>query len=125
MAKLQLITDQIYLAKSMRGGKAGRGVFAKNDIANNTIFHIDPIVWCKIDELNDYIYQTDKNQGEKPFVALGLSSLINCSTKNDNCVWTTNVKQQMIIFKAIKDIKANEELLHDYRYLEYDADWMD
>ena len=56
-------------------------------------------------------------------VALGLGSLFNHSTLHQNVGWTRDLTGQCIVYKALRDIKAGEELCINYGKLWFvDAD---
>jgi hypothetical protein len=56
-------------------------------------------------------------------VALGLGSLFNHSTLDQNVGWNRDVKAQCIVYRALRDIKAGEELCINYGRLWFaDAD---
>ncbi|KAL2037427.1 hypothetical protein N7G274_009912 [Stereocaulon virgatum] len=56
-------------------------------------------------------------------VALGLGSLFKHSTLDQNVEWKRDVKDQCIVYRALRDIKAGEELCIDYGRLWFaDAD---
>ena len=47
-------------------------------------------------------------------VALGLGSLFNHSSLNQNVGWSRDVAGQCIVYRALRDIKAGEELCINY-----------
>lgn len=56
-------------------------------------------------------------------VALGLGSLFNHSSLQQNVGWSRDVNGQCIVYKALRDIKAGEELCINYGKLWFvDAD---
>ena len=56
-------------------------------------------------------------------VALGLGSLFNHSLLHQNVGWSRDVTGQCIVYKALRDIKAGEELCISYGKLWFvDAD---
>ena len=56
-------------------------------------------------------------------VALGLGSLFNHSTLNSNVGWIRDLSHQMIVYRALKDVSAGEELCINYGKLWFaDAD---
>lgn len=56
-------------------------------------------------------------------VALGLGSLFNHSTYDQNVSWNRDVEGQHIVYRALRDISAGEELCINYGKLWFaDAD---
>ena len=56
-------------------------------------------------------------------VALGLGSLFNHSTLHQNVGWSRDLTGQCIVYKALRDIRAGEELCINYGKLWFvDAD---
>ena len=53
-------------------------------------------------------------------VALGLGSLFNHSTLEQNVAWSKDLASQCIIYRALRDIKAGEELCINYGRLWFD-----
>lgn len=53
-------------------------------------------------------------------VALGLGSLFNHSTLDQNVAWSKDLASQCIIYRALRDIKAREELCINYGRLWFD-----
>ena len=113
---------------------SGRGVFASVDIKKDEIIEIAPIL---ILEFSDFITQRVSRSDamksraiidtkwNKLFeyyfwmddyvaLALGYGSLYNHS-KDPNCQYELNRKEETITFTAIKDIKKDEEILFNYK----------
>jgi len=100
----------------------GVGVFAKKSIKKNEVLEEDPFIvlkgnWHKLPSLlQAYIYGWTKDLPDKKSKAalvFGSGALYNSSPK-PNADWQTNVKRNRFIFFAIKDIKAEEEIMIDY-----------
>lgn len=47
-------------------------------------------------------------------LALGLGSMFNHSTKQQNVGWIRNTETEVIVYTALRDIKAGEELCISY-----------
>lgn len=100
-----------------------RGVFAIANIKKGEVIEISP-AWVlpfkdkklvdKTMVLDYYFYWGPKNQ---PAIALGYGSLYNHSY-TPNAEYEQKVKQQLFIFRAIKDIKRGEEITTNYN-----GDW--
>lgn len=97
----------------------GRGVFAaKNFSAGENIEECPAIVVCKktCEKLNgtelDCYFYAWRNQDEGALL-LGYGWLYNHSYK-PNAVYIRNFKHKVMIYKAIKDIPAGEEICVNY-----------
>ena len=102
----------------------GRGVFTNTDIQKNTVIEISPvIVMNKVERklldqtlLHDYIFEW----GDDPkgcCMALGYIPLYNHSYRS-NCEYEMDYEQEIISVKAVRFIKAGEEL-----FINYNGDW--
>lgn len=94
--------------------KKGRGVFAKEDIAEGVIIERVPILLVTWDEIADseladyaFVYNT-----KKAAVALGYGSMYNHSY-NPNARYD-DVGRKAKVFSAIRDIKKGEEITVNY-----------
>jgi uncharacterized protein len=116
MTDITLLNQHPYLSIKMTEDK-GRGVFARKDIKKDTKFLIDPIIFVTAKEATNYVFEHNK----KVFISLGMGSLINHSSTNQNCFWTADIspKVRTITFISCEDIKKGEELLHDYSWESY------
>jgi SET domain-containing protein len=47
-------------------------------------------------------------------LALGLGSMFNHSTRDQNVGWTRNTETDVIVYTALRDIKAGQELCISY-----------
>ncbi len=104
--------------------KKGRGVFTSESIEENTVVEISPVIVMRKEErklldqtlLHDYIFEWghDKNQC---CVALGYVSLYNHSY-HSNCEYMMDYEAELITVKAVRFIKAGEEL-----FINYNGDW--
>lgn len=47
-------------------------------------------------------------------MVLGLGSLFNHSRRDQNVSWTRDLENEMIVYRALRDIAANEELCISY-----------
>ena len=107
------MTANVIVKESKRGG---RGVFARKAIPKGTLFLQDPIIYVTEKDCPNYIYADH----DKIFIGCGPSSLINHSELHENVYWVsdffTNEKLPVIKFYALRDIKAGEELLHNYQW---------
>ncbi|KAJ9612063.1 hypothetical protein H2200_003658 [Cladophialophora chaetospira] len=118
----------------------GRGVFATKEISRGTIVEISPVLIFTEDEvekhtrhttLQHYTYPYSTHQRVAYFepesfwpsesgrsmtqaLALGLGSMFNHSTHDQNVGWLRNTETDVIIYTALRDIKAGEELCISY-----------
>jgi SET domain-containing protein len=102
----------------------GRGVFTREPIEKDTVIEISPVIVMTREErklldqtlLHDYIFEWgDKNQ--QCCMALGYVAVYNHSYKS-NCEYEMNFEKQVISIKAMRYIKAGEEL-----FINYNGDW--
>lgn len=103
----------------------GRGVIALEDIKKDEIIEYCPVVFLSdeeakfFDEQNTtlkfyYLYQYAL---PKRSLMLGYGSLYNHSKNpNSDIDYNTKNEQNFIIFEALKDIKAGEEIVYDYEF---------
>ncbi|HVU58113.1 MAG TPA: SET domain-containing protein [Puia sp.] len=105
------------------GGK-GRGVFATADIEKGTVVEIAPVIVMTREErtlldqtlLHDYIFEW----GHDPkgcCMALGYIPIYNHSYRS-NCEYEMDYEEELISVRAVRFIKAGEELS-----INYNGDW--
>lgn len=115
-------SNNIYLAQSSIP-KAGRGVFAKNQIKKGEIIEVCPVIELSKSDYphikqtllrNYYFMWSDKQD----IVALGLgfSSLYNHSYDDVNATYIKNFSEHTITFKALRDIQKDQEILVNYNF---------
>jgi hypothetical protein len=97
----------------------GRGVFALKDFKKGEIIEKCPIInitpeerkHCEKTILNFYIYPWRSTRSGS--VVLGYGSIYNHSF-NPNADWKQNFKEENMIYRALKEIKKEEEILVNY-----------
>ncbi|KAI1617582.1 hypothetical protein EDD36DRAFT_459266 [Exophiala viscosa] len=103
----------------------GRGVFATQDIPGGTVIEVSPVLLFSEDEvekhaqhtcLQHYTYYWPSKTGRTTIqaLALGLGSMFNHSTRAQNVGWKRNTETEVIVYTALRDIKAGEELCISY-----------
>ncbi|KAG4437633.1 hypothetical protein IFR05_006894 [Cadophora sp. M221] len=113
----------------------GRGVFASTDIPGRTILEVSPVLvldpvenetHVKKTMLFNYTYNWPytppagaNTQGVKAptttqAVILGLGSMFNHSTMHQNVGWDRDIKNLLVTYITLRDIKAGEELCISY-----------
>lgn len=105
-------------------GAKGRGVFARNKIAANTIIEVSPVIvlnpkhrrLVEQTELFNYIFAWGDGE-DQAALALGYISVYNHASPS-NCEYQMDYEQATIKVVAMKAIAANEELC-----INYAADW--
>jgi len=110
---------RLYLAESIIP-KAGRGVFAALKIKKGEVIESCPVLVLprrdysvlKKTELRNYYFMWGKTTVALCF---GYGSLYNHSYK-PNATYKKKIKEKIIEFVAIKDIKKNEEIAVNYNY---------
>jgi len=116
-----MILPSLYIAPA---SNMGRGVFTGEPIEKDTIIEISPVIVMTKDErklrhqtlLHDYTFEG----GEKSQLCSALRRYVavyNHSYKS-NCEYEMNFDEQVITIKAMRYIKAGEEL-----FLNYNGDW--
>src|SRR5579863_6900742 len=102
----------------------GRGIFTSEDIAENTIVEISPVIIMDADDrrlldrtlLHDYIFEWGDRR-KQCCVALGYVSLYNHSYQS-NCEYIMDFDEELIRIKTVQFIKKGEEL-----FINYNGDW--
>tara|TARA_Y100001963_G_C6405205_1_gene275901 strand:- start:35 stop:490 length:456 start_codon:yes stop_codon:yes gene_type:complete len=114
MAKGKLIRGNIEIRKSPIHRY---GVFAKVDIKKGTIIEEAPSVILKgsiPEPLDDYAFGISIQENTySQILAFGYASMINHSDK-PNTDKNFDKDNEILILTAIKDIKKDEEVLHNY-----------
>ena len=104
----------------------GRGVFTSADIAKDTIIEISPVIVLSgaerhlLDQtlLHDYIFEWG-DDCRSCCMALGYVPLYNHSYRS-NCEYEMDFDAQVISVRAVRFIKAGEEV-----FVNYNGDWND
>ena len=100
--------------------KRGRGVFANDNIKQDTVIEISPVIVLtekerKIVEktiLFDYIFEWGINK-KRACVAMGYVSMYN-HNYDANCEYEMDFKKRFMTIKTVKPIKKGEELFVNY-----------
>ncbi|EME83832.1 uncharacterized protein MYCFIDRAFT_195052 [Pseudocercospora fijiensis CIRAD86] len=106
----------------------GRGVFASAPIPAGTIIDVSPVLILSIEENLNHIEHTslyhytynwptkssDGTPQKSQAVVLGLGSMFNHSTQNQNVGWKRDLDREVIVYRALKDIVEGEELCISY-----------
>ncbi|KAK0107143.1 hypothetical protein ONS95_003849 [Cadophora gregata] len=116
----------------------GRGVFASRDIPGRTVLEVSPVLVLDPLENEEHIRKTNlynytynwpynppvgansqgANSAKFPSttqaVILGLGSMFNHSTLHQNVGWDRDVKNLLVTYITLRDIKAGEELCISY-----------
>jgi uncharacterized protein len=109
----------------------GRGVFASAPIPSGTIIDTCPVLVLDPQEnehhiektgLYHYSYNwpllnsngTPTGKGKTQAVVFGLGSMFNHSTLDQNVGWKRDLENQLVVYRALRDIKAGEELCISY-----------
>ena len=105
----------------------GRGVFASEMIAADTIIEISPVLVLSMEDrkrveetlLYDYIFAWGED-GRKACIALGYLSLYNHSY-NANCDYEMDFDDELMTIKTVRVIQKGEELFINYNATVDDA----
>lgn len=104
----------------------GRGVFTTENLPNETVIEIAPVLVMSIEErilidqtlLHDYIFEWGPDS-KQCCMALGYVPIYNHSYKS-NCEYEMDFDMQTIQIKTIRFVKSGEEL-----FINYNGDWND
>ena len=104
----------------------GRGVFTSENIEAGMVIESSPVIVMTHEErklldqtrLHDYIFEWGDKKNEC-CMAMGYVPVYNHSYKS-NCEYEMDFEKQTISIKAIRFIKAGEEL-----FINYNGDWND
>ena len=112
-------SDKIYLSESQIPN-AGRGVFAKVNIRKGEVIEICPVIVTPEDQediidATMFINFTFRWKGKEMAICLGFGSIYNHSY-HPNAKFDTDVKQKLMTFTALKDIKKDEEITINYNF---------
>ena len=118
-----MILPFLYIAPAE---KTGRGVFTSSDIEAGTVVELSPVIVMNDEDrklldrtlLHDYIFEWG-NSIKQCCMALGYVALYNHSYQS-NCEYEMDFESELISIKAVRNIKAGEEL-----FINYNGDWND
>jgi SET domain-containing protein len=105
-------------------GEKGRGVFTSENIQEDTVIEISPVIVMEATDrklldqtaLHNYIFEWGENH-RQCCMALGYLSLYNHSYLS-NCEYQMNYEEQIITIQTVRYVKAGEEL-----FINYNGDW--
>ncbi len=111
-------SEKIYISDSSIPN-AGRGVFASVDIKKGESIEISPIILIPEDqirhlkdtELLNYYFKWNNQAG----IALGFGSIYNHSYE-PNATYKKDLKNNLLEFVSLRDIKKDEEITVNYNY---------
>jgi SET domain-containing protein len=116
-----MILPQLFIAPT---ADMGRGVYTSENIAKGTIIEVSPVIVLSGEErklldqtlLHDYIFEWG-DDCKSCCMALGYVPLYNHSYRS-NCEYEMDFEEQMITIKAVRFIKAGEEI-----FINYNGSW--
>ena len=121
---MEIIHPQKIKIQNVKG--KGRGVFATQDIKKDEIIEYCPVIFLSdkeiefLDNSSDILkfYYLFQYAIEKHCIMLGYRSIYNHNKENPNADidYDTEDPKNFLIFTAIKDIKAGEEIVYDYEF---------
>lgn len=105
-----------------KAGRCGRGVFARMSIKKGAVIEKCPVIVISKKDYKDtaktvlarYVFCWGKNDSLAAF-ALGFGGLYN-HAPCPNAEFSKRLPTGEIVFRALKDIKMNEEIRIDYGY---------
>ena len=112
-------SDKIYLSRS-KIPNAGRGVFASINIKKGETIESCPVIEVPLHDVSNltesvlitYFYYLGKNK-DRVLITLGFGSIYN-HTYSPNATYKERLKDEIIDFVAIKDIKKDDEITVNY-----------
>jgi uncharacterized protein len=116
-----MILPQLFIATT---GEMGRGVFTSDNIDKGNVIEVSPVIVMTGEErklldqtlLHDYIFEWGDNR-KSCCMALGYIPLYNHSYRS-NAEYEMDFDQHLISVKAVRFIKAGEEV-----FINYNGDW--
>jgi SET domain-containing protein len=103
----------------------GRGIIALEDIKKGEIIEICPLIPMQDEEAEFFekketvlnFYYLQQPEFKKNCLMLGYGSIYNHSKEpNAEIDYDTNELKDYLFFKALKNIKAGEEIVYDYQF---------
>ena len=96
-----------------RSAVSGYGVYAQQPIALGEVIEEAPILLVPYDTkvLGDYQFSWDADHNA---LALGFASLYNHDPEDPNAEYITDKLRQVMVIRALKPIKAGEEVFVNY-----------
>jgi len=118
-----LMLSSIFIAST---DAMGRGVFTSENIEEGRVIETSPVIVMSREErklldqtlLHDYIFEWGEKK-DQCCMALGYVAVYNHSYKS-NCEYEMDFKTNSISIKAVRFIKAGEEL-----FINYNGEWND
>ena len=118
-----MILASLFIAETQ---SMDRGVFTSEAIQAGTVVETSPVIVMEganreqLDQtpLHDYIFEWGEHK-EQCCMALGYIPIYNHSYES-NCEYEMDYRHRQISIKAMRDIKAGEEL-----FINYNGDWND
>ena len=116
-----MILPQLFIAPTT---DMGRGVFTSENIDKGTVIEVSPVIVMSGEErklldqtlLHDYIFEWG-DDSKSCCMALGYVPLYNHSYRS-NCEYEMDFEENMISVKAVRFIKAGEEI-----FINYNGNW--
>lgn len=117
----EMILPQLFIAPT---AEMGRGVFTSENIGKGTVIEISPVIVMPGGErklldqtlLHDYIFEWGDDR-KSCCMALGYVPLYNHSYRS-NCEYEMDFDENVISVKAVRFIRAGEEI-----FINYNGDW--
>jgi uncharacterized protein len=114
---LRMILPELFVAPAR---ERGRGVYTSIDIARDTVIEVSPVIVMTRAErklldqtlLHDYIFEWGPDKKDC-CMALGYVPLYNHSYRS-NCEYEMDFEGQTISIRAVRYIKAGEEVMINY-----------
>lgn len=124
MKKQQPVSFILPYVEARNTPQMGRGVFTQKEIAAGTLVELAPVIVMSGDErklldqtlLHDYIFEWGED-AKQCCMALGLVPVYNHSF-SANCEYEMFFSKQVMAVKAVREIKAGEEL-----FINYNGEW--
>lgn len=111
-----ITNSNVCIKKSCMGD---RGAFATRDIKAGEIIETCPAIidnnWDKLSEteIGNYLFSSEKSESVK-VMALGYCALFNHDDNLYNVYWEIDSDNKVVVFKALDDIKKDQEMFVNY-----------
>ncbi|KAI9797792.1 MAG: hypothetical protein M1833_005295 [Piccolia ochrophora] len=128
--ELQRHPDLLLVMNTPKGNIVpSRGVFASSDIPRGVIIDVSPVLVLNPNEADNHLKHTQlyhytynwpfrdassNLQCVTQAVVLGLGSMFNHSTLDQNVGWIRDVERQVVTYTTLRNVKKGEELCISY-----------
>lgn len=123
-----LVLNRLPALHLVKDTPKGRGVFASHPISSGTIIDTCPVLILSPQENATHIEKTSlyhytynwplppnpTGPRKTQAVVFGLGSMFNHSKRHQNVGWTRDLENEVVVYRALRDIAVGEELCISY-----------